>query len=37
MGYVEATHATIGRQLKIDIRGKRIAAQIVALPFYKRK
>jgi aminomethyltransferase len=37
MGYVEAVHATTGRQVRVEIRGKRIAAQIVALPFYKRK
>ena len=37
MGYVEAAHATTGRQVQVEIRGKRIAAQIVALPFYKRK
>ena len=37
MGYVETARATIGRQVQVDIRGKRIAAQIVALPFYKRK
>lgn len=36
MGYVEAAYATVGRQVQIDIRGKRVAAQIVALPFYKR-
>jgi len=36
MGYVETARATIGRQVQVDIRGKRIAAQIVALPFYKR-
>jgi aminomethyltransferase len=37
MGYVEAAHAIVGHQLQVDIRGKRIPAQIVALPFYKRK
>jgi aminomethyltransferase len=37
MGYVEAAHATVGNLVQIDIRGKRVAAQIVALPFYKRK
>jgi aminomethyltransferase len=37
MGYVEAASAVAGRQLQVDIRGKRVAAQIVALPFYKRK
>lgn len=37
MGYVEAACANVGRQVHIDIRGQRIAAQIVALPFYKRQ
>jgi aminomethyltransferase len=37
MGYVEAAAAVTGKQLQVDIRGKRVAAQIVALPFYKRK
>lgn len=37
LGYVEAAHAIVGRSIQIDIRGKRLAAQIVALPFYKRK
>jgi aminomethyltransferase len=36
MGYVEAVHAAVGNQVQIDIRGRRLAAQIVALPFYKR-
>lgn len=37
MGYVDAQHAVVGNTVQIDIRGKRTAAQIVALPFYKRK
>ena len=37
MGYVHATHANVGEAVQIDIRGRRTAAQIVALPFYKRK
>ncbi len=37
MGYVTASHAVIGHPVQIDIRGKRIAAHIVALPFYKRE
>ena len=37
MGYVETALANVGRQVQIDIRGKRVAAQIVALPFYKRR
>ncbi len=36
MGYVDASHAIVGKPVYIDIRGKRTAAQIVALPFYKR-
>jgi aminomethyltransferase len=37
MGYVAADKAVAGNTIHIDIRGKRTAAQIVALPFYKRK
>jgi aminomethyltransferase len=37
MGYVVAAHAVVGRHVDIDIRGRRTAAQIVALPFYKRQ
>ena len=37
MGYVDPAHATAGLPVQVDIRGRRIAAQIVALPFYKRK
>lgn len=36
MGYVEAALAVPGKSVQIDIRGRRTAAQIVALPFYKR-
>ena len=37
MGYVKAAYATVGRQVQVDIRGKRVRAHIVALPFYKCK
>jgi aminomethyltransferase len=37
MGYVEASQAIVGKQIQVEIRGKRSAAQIVALPFYKRQ
>ncbi len=37
LGYVEAAHASVGHQVQVDIRGKRSAAEIVALPFYKRQ
>jgi aminomethyltransferase len=37
LGYVVAAHAVAGRHVDIDIRGRHTAAQIVALPFYKRQ
>ena len=37
MGYVEPAHAVVGQPVQIDIRGKRTAARIAALPFYKRQ
>jgi aminomethyltransferase len=37
MGYVLAAAAIAGKPVQVDIRGKRVAAQIVPLPFYKRK
>jgi aminomethyltransferase len=37
IGYVEAAQARVGNQILVDIRGKHVAAQIAALPFYKRK
>jgi aminomethyltransferase len=37
MGYIEPAYATAGQHVYIDIRGKRLAAQIVALPFYKKR
>lgn len=36
MGYVEIADAVPGKAVQVDIRGKPTAAQIVALPFYKR-
>jgi aminomethyltransferase len=36
LGYVESGQAVAGKPVQIDIRGRRAAAQIVALPFYKR-
>lgn len=36
LGYVEIAQAVPGKPVQIDIRGRRTAAQIVALPFYKR-
>jgi aminomethyltransferase len=36
LGYVKSEHATIGAELKIDIRGRATKAQIVKTPFYQR-
>jgi len=37
MGYVEIAHAVPDTIVQIDIRGRRTAARIVPLPFYKRQ
>jgi aminomethyltransferase len=36
MAYVDAGVATIGSNLDVDIRGTKVAASIVSLPFYKK-
>lgn len=36
MGYVAAEAAAVGTKIDIDIRGKKIAAQIIKPPFYKK-
>lgn len=36
MAYVPADKAAVGTALEIDVRGRRVKAQIVAMPFYKR-
>ncbi|WP_010584905.1 glycine cleavage system aminomethyltransferase GcvT [Schlesneria paludicola] len=37
MAYLASAHASVGTHVEIDIRGKREPAEVVALPFYKRK
>jgi aminomethyltransferase len=37
MAYVDAAYASDGAQLFLDVRGTRIPASVVALPFYKRE
>ncbi|WP_437226454.1 glycine cleavage system aminomethyltransferase GcvT [Planctomicrobium sp. SH661] len=37
MGYVSPSAATPGTKIEVDIRGKREPAEVVPLPFYKRK
>lgn len=36
MAYVPAEFANAGQAIEIDVRGKRVGAQVVPLPFYKR-
>ncbi len=36
MAMVDVAHSAVGTQVDVEIRGKRIAAEIVAMPFYKR-
>lgn len=36
MGYVPVEFANVSQAVEIDVRGKMVGAQIVALPFYKR-
>ena len=37
MAYVAAPFAAAGTAIEVDIRGKREAAEVVSLPFYKRR
>lgn len=34
--YVPTEHANVGQQIKIDVRGRLVNAQLVKVPFYKR-
>ena len=36
LGYVDKPYHEVGTELEIDVRGKRIKADIVEVPFYKR-
>ena len=36
MALVDASRAAEGTQLEVEVRGRRVAAQIIPLPFYKR-
>lgn len=36
LGYVPPADAQVGNMIAVEIRGKQVAAEIVALPFYKR-
>ena len=36
MAYVESASAAVGTRLQVDIRGDRVPARVVKLPFYQR-
>lgn len=36
MALVEADHAAVGTQVWVDVRGRKVTAEVVPLPFYKR-
>jgi aminomethyltransferase len=36
MAYVRSDVADVGTELEVDIRGRRVSAQVVLLPFYRR-
>ena len=36
MALLDAKHAKEGTELEVEVRGRRIGAKIVPLPFYKR-
>jgi glycine cleavage system aminomethyltransferase T len=36
MAYVPTEEAAVGNRLEVEIRGRGVAAAVVALPFYRR-
>jgi aminomethyltransferase len=36
LAYVPVEHANVGQEIKIDVRGRLVGAQLVKTPFYKR-
>lgn len=37
MAMLPVEYSAVGTQVEVDVRGRRVAAQVVELPFYKRK
>ena len=37
MAYVDPGAAEVGTAVEVDVRGKRVAAEVVKLPFYRRE
>jgi aminomethyltransferase len=35
--FVPVEFANVGQELKIDVRGKQLSAQVVPVPFYQRQ
>ncbi|MDR2657231.1 MAG: glycine cleavage system aminomethyltransferase GcvT, partial [Oscillospiraceae bacterium] len=36
MALIDADHRAIGTLVEVDVRGRRVSAEVVKLPFYKR-
>jgi aminomethyltransferase len=36
LGYLPIEHTGVGTEIEVDVRGRRLAAQVVQTPFYKR-
>ena len=36
MAYITSKHAKVDQEFEVDIRGRRVRARVVAMPFYKR-
>ncbi|MGN0970119.1 MAG: glycine cleavage T C-terminal barrel domain-containing protein [Evtepia sp.] len=36
MALVDANHAEVGTKVEAEVRGRRVAAEIIPLPFYTR-
>ncbi|MBQ1827000.1 MAG: glycine cleavage system aminomethyltransferase GcvT, partial [Erysipelotrichaceae bacterium] len=37
MALIDKKYAEIGTRVSVDVRGRRLTAEVVALPFYKRE
>ncbi|MBQ5859194.1 MAG: glycine cleavage system aminomethyltransferase GcvT, partial [Peptococcaceae bacterium] len=36
MALVDKAHSEIGKEVEIEIRGRKVTAEVIPLPFYKR-
>ncbi len=37
MAYIDRAYSEVGSEVEVDVRGRRVAAKVVPLPFYSRK